>query len=60
MIISKDISHDSVHVFNKHFNMNDKRYETLNLSIEVHKLIIMCRTGKTYTLRQLVYLTLFK
>ena len=40
--------------------MNDKHYEILNLSIEVHKLIITCRTGKTYRLRQLIYLTLFK
>ena len=40
MIISEDILHDSVYVFNELFIMNDKHYETLNLSIEVHKLII--------------------
>ena len=61
-IISEDILHNSVHVLNIFFYMNDKRYETLNLSIECHNLIItgQCRTGKTLTLRQLVDLTLFK
>ena len=40
----------SVHVLNI-FYMNDKRYKTLNLSIECHNLIItgQCRTGKTKT-----------
>ena len=47
-IIIENILHNSVHVLNI-FYMNDKRYETLNLSIEWHNLIItgQCRTGKT-------------
>ena len=46
---SEDILHNSVHVLNNFFYMNDKRYETLNLLIECHYLIItgQCRIGKT-------------
>ena len=47
-INSEDILHNSVHVLTI-FYMNDKRYETLNLSIKCHNLIItgQCCTGKT-------------
>ena len=48
-IISEDILHNSVHVLNIFFYMNDKHYETLSLSNKGHNLIItgQCRTRKT-------------